>query len=433
MDDYESAKAAIRKDPCFDMSSCGELNTYALFTELCLNSLGETGRAGIIVKTSLVKMPVYSSFFRQLTESGALYELYLFVNRKKIFCIDSREEFSVAFLKSKNKGQLRLALNLDNFEDFGNKEKICISYQLLNKLNPETGMIPNVSSDEELEFLMSIYKSHKVFGLIYPECRFGRLVHLTNHSGSILKREEKGYLPIYEGKFIEIYTGKFATFKGMSDSEKYKNKATARLIEDVDGCEYPQSRFYIQNEVWENLSRNFAGDYVIAWRSLTSATNRRTMLATFLPLMPTCQSIQLLQLPKEKMLHILALFNSIVFDYIVRLKMAGLDLTQTIIKQIPVPDEVSYSKIITFKKIEATIEEHINSRIRELYKSDGRIIGLFSNVEAYELQPGKTRKEIIAEIDSLVAILYSVDEEQLRKIASTFTKYYSRKEVERLF
>ena len=245
---------------------------------------------------------------------------------------------------------------------------------------------------------------------------------MTNHSGSILKREEKGYLPIYEGKFIEIYTGKFATFKGMSDSEKYKNKATARLIEDVDGCEYPQSRFYIQNEVWENLSRNFAGDYVIAWRSLTSATNRRTMLATFLPLMPTCQSIQLLQLPKEKMLHILALFNSIVFDYIVRLKMAGLDLTQTIIKQIPVPDEVSYSKIITFKKIEATIEEHINSRIRELYKSDGRIIGLFSNVEAYELQPGKTRKEIIAEIDSLVAILYSVDEEQLRKIASTFTK-----------
>lgn len=433
LDDYETAKAAIRKDPCFDMSGCGELNTYALFTELCLRSLGETGIAGIIVKASLVKMPVYSSFFKQLTENGTLYELYMFANRKKIFCIDSREEFSVVFLKNKNKGQLRLALNLDHFEGFGNQEKICISYQLLNDLNPYTGMIPNVSSDEELEFLISIYKNNKVFGLIYPECRFGRLVHLTNHSGSILKREEKGYLPIYEGKFIEIYTGKFATFKGLPDAEKYKNKATARLIEDVDGSEYPQSRYYIRNEVWENLSRNFAGDYVIAWRSLTSATNRRTMLATFLPLMPTCQSIQVLQLPKEKMLHILALFNSIVFDYIVRLKMAGLDLTQTIIKQIPVPDELSYSKRITFQKMEATIEEHINSRIRELYKSDGRIIELFSNVETYQLQPGKTRKEIIAEIDSLVAILYSVDEEQLRKIASTFTKYYSRQEVERLF
>ncbi len=431
--DYESAKSIIKKDACFEKSSCGELNTYALFTELCLNSLGETGIAGIIIKSSLVKMPVYSGFFKKLTKNNSLYELYMFINRKKIFCIDSREEFSVIFLKNGNKGQLGLALNLDNYECFDNKEKIYISYKLLNELNPDTGMIPNVSSNEELEFLISIYKNYKVFGSIYPECRFGRLVHLTNHSGSIIKREEEGYLPIYEGKFIEIYTGKFATFKGMSDSEKYKNKATAKPIKDIDGSEYPQSRFYIQNEAWKKLSKNFVGNYIIAWRSLTSATNRRTMLSTILPLMPTCQSIQILQLPKEKMFHILALFNSIVFDYIVRLKMAGLDLTQTIIKQIPVPDELCYNKFITFKGIDATIEVHINSRIKELYKSDKRINELFENVKTYQLQADKTRKGIIAEIDSLVAILYSIDEEKLRKIAMSFTKYYSKQEVERLF
>jgi len=433
LEDYRSAKSTIKKDSRFEKSGCGELNTYALFTELCLNSLSEKGIAGIIIKSSLVKMPVYSGFFKKLTENNRLYELYMFVNRKKIFSIDSREEFSVIFLKSGNKGQFGLALNLDNYESFADKEKIYISYKLLNELNPDTGMIPNVNSHEELEFLVSIYKNYKVFGLIYPECRFGRLVHLTNHSGSIIKREEKGYLPIYEGKFIEIYTGKFATFKGMSDSEKYKNKATARSIQDVDGSEYPQSRFYIKNEVWEKLSKNFAGNYVVAWRSLTSATNRRTMLATILPLTPTCQSIQILQLSKEKMLHILALFNSIVFDYIVRLKMAGLDLTQTIIKQIPVPDEQCYNKVIPFKGIDAAIEVHINSRIKELYKSDKRLNGLFNNVRTYRLQAGKTRKEIIAEIDSLVAILYSIDEEKLRKIALSFTKYYSKQEVERLF
>ena len=431
--DYELAKTTIKKDPFFKGSSCGELNTYALFTELCLNSLSETGIAGIIIKSSLVKMPVYSGFFRQLTKNNNLYELYMFVNRRKIFNIDSREEFSVVYLKKKNKSPIGLALNLDNYEDFKNKEKIYISYKLLNDLNPETGMIPNISSNEELEFLISIYKNYQVFDSVYPECKFGRLVHLTNHSKNILKSNEKGYLPIYEGKFIEIYTGKFATFKDMSDSEKYKNKATARSIKDVDGCEYPQSRFYIQNEIWKELSKKFDGNYIIAWRSLTSATNRRTMLSTILPLLPTCQSIQILQLSSEKMLHILALFNSIVFDYIVRLKMAGLDLTQTIIKQIPVPDEGCYNKFITFKGIDATIETHINSRIRELYKSDKRINGLFGNVELYQLHMESSRKEIIAEIDSLVAILYSINEEQLRKIALSFTKYYSKEEVERLF
>lgn len=431
--DYESAKLKIKKDTFYEKSSCGELNTYALFTELCLNSLGETGTAGIIIKSSLVKMPVYSEFFKKLMEDHFLYELYMFVNRNKIFSIDSREEFSVIFLKNGNNGKFGLALNLDNFESLDSKEKIYVSSQLLNELNPDTGMIPNISSDEELEFLISMYGDHRSFDQIYPESRFGRLVHLTNHSESIVKSEKKGYLPIYEGKFIEIYTGKFATFRDMSDSEKYKNKATARTIEDVDGDEYPQSRYYIRDAVWKSLSKNFAGNYVIAWRSLTSATNRRTMLATILPLIPTCQSIQLLQLSKEKMLHVLALFNSIVFDYIVRLKMAGLDLTQTIIKQMPVPDEACYYKSILFKGTDAAIEVHINSRMKELYKSDQRIRGLFTDVATYQLQAGKTRKEIIAEIDSLVAILYSIDEEELRKIALSFPKYYSEKEVERLF
>lgn len=431
--DYKMAKSTIKKDPLFEKSGYGELNTYALFTELCLSSLGKTGIAGIIIKSSLVKMPVYSGFFQKLTENKNLYEVYMFVNRKKIFSIDSREEFSVIFLKGRNEGQIGLALNLDNYVDFYNRKKIYISYNLLKNLNPDTGMIPNISSDKELEFLISIYQNYKVFDLIYPECKFGRLVHLTNHSKNILKTEKKGYLPIFEGKFIELYTGKFATFKDMTETEKYKNKAMAKIIEDLDGDECPQSRFYIEDEIWKNLSKKFDGNYVIAWRSLTSATNRRTMLATILPLMPTCQSIQILQLPKEKMLHILALFNSIVFDYIVRLKMAGLDLTQTIIKQVPVPGESCYKKYITFKGIAATIEEHINSRIKELYKSDKRLDELFDNVETYQFQTGKTRKEIIAEIDFLVAILYSIDNEKLRKIALTFTKYYREEEVERFF
>lgn len=78
------------------------------------------------------------------------------------------------------------------------------------------------------------------------------------------------------------------------------------------------------------------------------------------------------------MLHILALFNSVVFDYIVRLKMAGLDLTQTIIKQIPIPDTKSFEKELVY--MGETIEKHINSRIRMLYASNQRLDNLFADV-----------------------------------------------------
>ncbi len=184
---------------------------------------------------------------------------------------------------------------------------------------------------------------------------------------------------------------------------KYKNKASANNIEDIDGQEYPQARFYIKNDVWNNLSKNFDNTYIVAWRSLTSATNRRTMLATILPLIPTCQSIQLLQLPGRDMLRILAVFNSIVFDYIVRLKMAGLDLTQTIIKQIPVPDANRFNEKNRIFRRKFIHRRTYFSRLKWLYASDYRLESLFHDIQTYNIGSAKTRKQVIAEIDKLIA------------------------------
>lgn len=226
-----------------------------------------------------------------------------------------------------------------------------------------------------------------------------------------------GYLPIYEGKFIELYTGNYATFKGMNENKKYKNKATAIPIDDVTGTEYPEARFYIKSEIWDNLSKNFHEGYIIAWRSLTSATNRRTMLATLLPLIPTCQSIQILQLDNiDDMLQILVLFNSIIFDYIVRLKMAGLDLTQTIIKQIPVPKKEIYESVIVFQDKEDTIRNHVYARIKYLYAKDKRVSALFENNNICD-STKKSRKQIISELDCLVGAMYGLSTEQIKEIA----------------
>lgn len=432
LSDYETAKKRIKEDSFFDQSNCGELNTYALFTQLSLNLLTPHGIAGLIIKSSLVKIPVYSEFFRKITSEKNIYELYMFVNRKKIFNIDSREEFSVIYLKAVNHKNLKLALNLDAYTEFTDSKKIELSYELLNLLNPDTGMLPNIKDAKELEFLMNIYKNNRVYGEIYPDCKFGRLVHLTNHSASIGKREEEDYVPVYEGKFIEIYTGKYATFRNIPESEKYKNKACARPIENIDGEEYPESRFFIKRDVWENISRNFEGDFFVAWRSLTSATNRRTMLATLLPLLPTCQSIQVLQLSEVyEMIRVLSLFNSIIFDYIIRMKMAGLDLTQTIIKQIPIPERERFCEKIEFQGVVAPVDTHISSRIYALYIGDKRLKEIFNKVERYEIK--KTRKELIAELDKLVAILYQISEKELKQIACSFDRYYSKEEVEEWF
>lgn len=431
--DYENAKNEIKKNDEFQDTRVGELNTYALFTEYALNHISNNGIVGLIVKSSLLKMPVYSEFMKHNMSSKNLFEVYMFVNRRKIFNIDSREEFSVVYYKRQNKEDLQIAVNIEEYKGFFDRNKIGISCEMLDLLNPETSMLPNISNNEELKFLCNIYSHNPAFGEKYKDCRFGRLVHLTNHSQHILRHCQEGYLPIYEGKFIELYTGKYATFKDMNMDDKYKSKATARTIEDVTGEEYPESRYYIDSEVWNNLSKNFNDGFVIAWRSLTSATNRRTMIATVLPLVPTCQSIQLLQMNQnDDMIQILALFNSIIFDYIVRLKMAGLDLTQTIVKQIPVPSDANYETTIIFQEKEDKLKNHIASRLNILYADDIRVSGLFDKYYDNEIVD-KPRKQVIAELDSLVGCLYGLSKDEIRRIAKTFHKYYTKEEVEQWF
>lgn len=433
LEDYKTAKEDIKKQEVFIDTRVGELNTYALFTEYALKHISKKGIVGMIVKSSLLKMPVYSKFMKHSMASKKIYEIYMFVNRKKIFNIDSREEFSVVYYSNDNKNDLQIAVDIDDYREFYVKDKITISNEMLGVLNPETGMLPNITSNEELDFLCSVYNNNPTFGNEYTGCRFGRLVHLTNHSQHILREKKTGYLPIYEGKFIELYTGNYATFKGMSENEKYKNKATAIPIDDVTGTEYPEARFFIKSEIWDKLSKKFHEGYIIAWRSLTAATNRRTMLATLIPLIPTCQSIQILQLDNiDDMLQILVLFNSIIFDYIVRLKMAGLDLTQTIIKQIPVPKKEIYESVIVFQDKEDTIRNHVYARIKYLYAKDKRVSALFKNNDICD-SANKSRKQIISELDCLVGVMYGLSTEQIKEIANTFEKYYTKKEVEQWF
>ena len=92
--------------------------------------------------------------------------------------------------------------------------------------------------------------------------------------------------------------------------------------------------------------------------------NARTTLAMLLPTMPTCQSIQFLQTDSvTDLMMMLALFNSKPFDFLVRLKMPGIDLTQSVIRQTPVPSRDIYQRLIQFSNVELPLEHHILERV----------------------------------------------------------------------
>ncbi len=426
-DEYSQMTAVKYKHCKISNSVAGELNTYALFTDLAYNMLSDNGFLVLIVKSTLVTAPVHQKLWTGLLSDKAVEGVFLFENKNKIFSIDSRERFVVLIASKEPSEAFKFATGLTEPKMIGTSKTILLTAADLTKINPFTSTIPNVRHNEEIAFLRDSHNRFKLFSDVYPECHFGRLIHLTAHAASIDKQTSMNNVPIYEGKFIEQYDARYATFRGMSDTHKYANKASAAKIDaDSDGNkELPECRYFVHKELWDKYLNQYSEKYSLCWRSLTSPTNKRTMLAMILPTCPTCQSIQMLQIDnEEKLVLLLALFNSIPFDYYVRIKMPGLDLTQSVIKQIPVPSDDDYNEIVEFNGKKEALKKHILSYAISLIKKEDRLSELVEGLKegVYEVIENDA-KEKQKMIDLLFKKAYHLDDETYRDILFTFPKY----------
>lgn len=422
-DDYASVKKEIPKHPLLKVSLVGELNTYAMFAELASRLTEKDGFAAIIVKSALVTSTCYSSCFRHFVNQGSLSEVFLFDNREKLFQIDSREKFCVLFFGGEHAGGIKVHYGLTKQEQILSSVPINVTSEELELINPETGLLPNVADSKEFSFLLRTHRSLSVFAKEFPKCHFGRLVHLTAHAEHISTKSEKTRVPIYEGKFIEQYDNRFSTFAGMSADERYQAKASARRQPGdsfVAPKPAPECRYFIDKKFWESFLDRYDQPYSLCWRSLTSPTNQRTMIASIIPSMPTCQSVQLLQTtPVEDLLMILALFNSKVFDFFVRLKMGGIDLTQSVVRQIPVPLREAWNSMVTLHGVDYTALDAVRALERLLYRNEPDLCGLWDGVPEIKNADNyyKTAADVREEIDKIIFQMYgltSAEEEMVR-------------------
>lgn len=425
-DDYASVKKEIPKHPLLKVSLVGELNTYAMFAELASRLTEKDGFAAIIVKSALVTSTCYSSCFRHFVNQGSLSEVFLFDNREKLFQIDSREKFCVLFFGGEHAGGIKVHYGLTKQEQILSSVPINVTSEELELINPETGLLPNVADSKEFSFLLRTHRSLSVFAKEFPKCHFGRLVHLTAHAEHISTKSEKTRVPIYEGKFIEQYDNRFSTFAGMSADERYQAKASARRQPGdsfVAPKPAPECRYFIDKKFWESFLDRYDQPYSLCWRSLTSPTNQRTMIASIIPSMPTCQSVQLLQTtPVEDLLMILALFNSKVFDFFVRLKMGGIDLTQSVVRQIPVPFREAWNSMVTLHGVDYTALDAVRALERLLYRNEPDLCGLWDGVPEIKNADNyyKTAADVREEIDKIIFQMYGLTSAEEKIVRNSF-------------
>mgnify|MGYP002670803492 FL=1 len=136
------------------------------------------------------------------------------------------------------------------------------------------------------------------------------------------------------------------------------------------------------------------------------------MIAMILPTCPTCQSIQMLQIDDDvDLIMLLALFNSIPFDYFVRLKMPGIDLTQSVVRQIPVPNKAAYEKVVVHNDICAPLKIHILSCVYAILRKEPMLNSLMQKIKKniYPIDTAITLEQLKRKLDYLFAEAYNID------------------------
>lgn len=425
-DDYAHMSSAKFRHTKIQYAVTGELNTYALFTELSHSVTGRQGITSLIIKSTLATAPAHKKLWGFLMNSGAIDSLALFENTQRIFPIDSRERFAVLTLNHRKNLSFSLAAGLRWPEELRSAKSIPLTAENVTSLNPFSQTLPNITDTESISILRNVHQRLPVFGKVYPHCHFGRLIHLTAHASQIDQQPSPQNVPVYEGKFIERYDARFATFAGMPAEKKYAGKPSARKNEGFPGTKpLPESRYFVHNKLWRQYSAQYPQPFSLCWRSLTSPTNARTTLAMILPTCPTCQSIQLLQTEDNvELLMLLGLFNSLPFDYFVRQKMPGLDLTQSVIRQIPVPRATDYEWQLQFCDRTASLKTHILSCVCARLASEPLLQPLLDSVQThiYHL-PGIENIELEHMLDQLFTQAYGINDTQFCKMKKAFPKY----------
>ena len=412
----------------FPITGIGDTNLASYFAELTLDLRHNEGAIGVVLPVGILLDEATKSFTEYVFSHHLLGSFYHFTNTARIFPdVDSRYTFALLTLKRSDSADFvcyaEIAEQLDN-----NLRHVNINQSIIKIVNPNTNTALLPRSDYDMDLCLKIYKNAPVLVLDgakdgnYWHIKNMRMFDMTNDSGlfvslkqeQVVNADDMGLAPMYEAKFFWQYDHRFASYK-------YNEKGTITAKKPVEVelaskqvrsfCIMPKRwiKTELVNEKWSK--QGWDKPWTLAWRDISSATNERTVIAAVMPayyafnnkaclLMPNCDD--------SLAACLLAVLNSLVVDFVERVKQASTNVNLFYLKQLPIlPPEAFAPADVEF----------IASRVAMLTRTADDINAVWlTDYPAYTFQEPRERLMIRAQLDAYIAKMYCLTREELQYI-----------------
>lgn len=456
-EEYRRAKARadatlryVRSSGHFPLMGRGDTNTYAVFAERAVDLVSPVGRAGLLVPSGIATDHSTRHFFQMLVQERRLERLHDFENRRKLFeDVDSRFKFSIIVMAGENTGieAVRTGFFLHGTEELDDPDRIFdLSADDFRRFNPNTLTCPVFRRRRDYELTRKIYEAAPVLidrsgkEEVNPwGVKFLRMFDMTNDShlfrtadelegegfwlgaGNVYSRGGERYLPLYEGKMVQMYDHRAANV--VVNPENVHRAAIAApvgLAGHSDPSFSPSPQFWTSGDAVAQALDFVSPSWLIAFKDVTSPTNVRTMIAAAIPAVAVGNSLPIVATNDESSAAmLLANLCSLALDAMARQKVGGQHLNFFIVEQLPVLPLSRYDTPFHGTPLVPWITE----RVLELTYTAHDIKG-FADALGYDGPPfawdEERRLHLRCQLDALYFHLYGLSRDDITDILETF-------------
>lgn len=448
--DAEAMSRFVRFSGRFPLTATGDIDLYPMFAELCMQFSREAW--GLVLPTGIAVNDSNKEFFSKLIDENRLISLYDFENREKLFDIHRMFKFCLltAGEKQAKPRDVMAGFYLTRLDHLLDPNRI---YTLQTSdfalLNPNTKTCPIFRTSRDAELTAKIYR--KCGHIIENEhtgdnpwgVKFGRMFDMSNDSylfrtfaqlvaeGAALSGnrftlpDDTVYVPLYEGKMIWLFDHHYGTWPTSGERPNTIDSPSLKKLQDPSSCIMPWYWVPATEVAAKTSNYKESKGGLMIYRGLTNATNERTfILATVPNAFGVGNSATAFGCGTVPGLVVQGLMSSLPFDYVVRQKVGGTNMSTYFVKQFPIfaPEQISdeikweiAKRVIELNYFNHDMDDWAAEIWKELTTEQKAEFPGLKAKEPFIFDPER-RAVLQAELDAIVAHLYGLTTEELRYI-----------------